>query len=174
MGYETRIHVVSTYPFETDPPCGTELATIDLCKSGIDTAVGKLIAQNTRKAKEGEKPPFSLYPRNPKRQYEAVEILREVSGRLDKKKKKLLGKTSEEINKLSNDIEDGQITTDCYGDFLGVMDIDDFIFALEEDLKSDEKYRRFEWALALLKAIKASWVGREAEICKLKVITYGH
>ena len=40
--------------------------------------------------------------------------------------------------------------------------------ALEADLKVED-YRRFRWALLLLKEIKASWSEGD-----LKVITYGH
>lgn len=163
MGYETKMYVVRKWDF-CDPPSGEELASIDLCKCGSG-AVGTLIANHTHKAKKGEKPPFTLYARNPDRQDEAVEILREAV-------EKDIGfecwhDTTEALEKLSNHIEDGTISEDKYGSFLGIIDVDDMIAALEKDYK-EEGYRRFKWALDLLKSIKETWSE------DLTIITYGH
>jgi hypothetical protein len=74
------------------------------------------------------------------------------------------------LTELSNHIEDSAITEDKYGDNLGVIDIDDFIAALEEDYEKEE-YRRFKWAIDLLKSIKESYKDIKRDV---KVITYGH
>jgi hypothetical protein len=76
--------------------------------------------------------------------------------------------SSKEIGKLADDIEDGYITKDPYGSYLGMFDVDEVIEALEEELKTDD-YRRFKWALTLLKTIKETWTEGN-----LKVVTYGH
>jgi hypothetical protein len=168
MGYETRIHVVSEYTFDLgDIKSGEELAVINLCKCGYDGPLAKLMEQYRQKKEKGKKPPFSLYSRNPDRQHRAVDVLRKLAENI---KKKGNDKKAKYINKLSDDIEDGSITTDCYGDYLGVIPIDEFIEALEQELQI-EKYRRFEWALVLLKSIRDSWEGRND---RLKVITYGY
>jgi len=183
MGYETRIHVVSTYPFtlgENEPPMGEELAMIDLCKCGYDGPLEELMSKYRHKSKDGGKPTFAIYARNPERQQEAVEVLREFAelatsppdgeegfnftGSIEARTEK-----ANYLNKLSNHVEDGTITTDCYGDFLSAIPIDEFIEALEAELKRDD-YRRFRWALVLLKSIKESWDFPE----RLRVITYGH
>lgn len=75
----------------------------------------------------------------------------------------------EAVNKLANDIEDGYIQEDKYGDPLAVIPIDEFIEALEESHKLDP-YRRFAWALALLKSIQSSWDYED----RLFVVTYAH
>lgn len=164
MGYETRIHIVSKYSFaisENYPDSGSELASIDLCKCG-DGAVGQLIASAIKKAKSNRK--FGLYARNPDKQREAVELLRDLA---DNETPFLTGK---EMLELSNDIEDGYVTKDCYGDPLGVIPIQEFLNALEKDNTKDN-YRRYEWAIALMKSIIAT---SEGELSRLFVVTYGH
>lgn len=111
MGYETRIHVVEKYTFpasEDYPDSGSELATMDLCKCG-DGAVGRLVGKYIKLAKQSKRK-FGLYARNPQRQNEAVEFLREVAEEREDK---------EAVEQLAADIEDGYITEDCYGDPLG-------------------------------------------------------
>ncbi len=160
MGYETRMHVVSEYDFIDDVVrTGQELASIDLCKCG-DGPVGKLIAKKTKEdfyVGERRTKPFALYPRRPDRQQEAVDFIREAAKTAE---------FSEDINKLANDIEDGYITEDCYGDKLGVIEIDEMIEALKAE---KEGYRRFEWALALLETIKRTMPDEN-----LKIITFGY
>jgi hypothetical protein len=166
MGYEIRIHVVAPHTFlaSDQPQTGSELAVLDLCKCGYDGAVSKVVQKAIDKAKKSEGPGFALWPNNPDRQQEATEFLREVA-ECDVKS---LSMNKEAIDKLSNDIEDGYITKDRYGEPLGVIELDEFIAALEEDNKA-EPYRRFQWALALLKSIKETH--QESTI---KVVTYGH
>jgi hypothetical protein len=81
----------------------------------------------------------------------------------------LCGKSKEEIKKLSNMIEDGFVRKDCYGDPLGVMDLDDVIKALHQEQSEGEFYRRYEWALALLTSIRHTF-----EEGNVKVLAYGH
>lgn len=161
MGYETRIHVVEKYTFALSddyPESGSELATMDLCKCG-NGAVGRLVGKYIKSAKQSRRK-FGLYARNPQRQNEAVDFLRELAeGRDDK----------EAINKLAADIEDGYITEDCYGDPLGVIPIEEFVQALKED-NEHEPYRRYQWAIALLESI----IGGYNDTTRLFVVTYGH
>jgi hypothetical protein len=176
MGYETRIHVVEKYTFDINPKypdAGSELATMDLCKCG-DGAVGRIVSKYIKLAKKSDRK-FGLYPRNPQRQQEAVEYLREVAQ---------ARRTSDEINvssglyglfdaegieQLAADIEDGYITEDCYGDPLGVIPIQEFLEALKED-NEREPYRRYQWAIAMLEAI----IGGFTDTKRLFVVTYGH
>jgi hypothetical protein len=58
------------------------------------------------------------------------------------------------------------ITEDRYGDKLKPIPISDVVAALESDEKNDN-YRRFKWALALLKSM-------QDEPEDLKVLIYGH
>ncbi len=169
MGYETRIHVVSKYTFREEPPMGQELAMIDLSKCGYDGPLEALMKKYRRNSKEGGKPTFALYARNPERQQEAVEVLRKVANNVEKHGNEEKAKY---LKKLSNHIEDGTITTDCYGDFLSVIPIDEFITALEEELRVNEPYRRFQWALVLLKSIRDTWDEGHKE--DLAVVTFGH
>lgn len=174
MGYETRMFVVSLYPFKTKPPMGEQLAELELCKCG-NGPVSKLISSRTRRAPKEDVEdsllrnlntdiPFAIYPRNPQRQYAAVKLLRELWDNQIQG----LSLNPQEINSLSNDIEDGIIYKDAYGDYLGVFEIDEFVTALKADLEI-ENYRRFQWALTLLLAIQESYKNGE-----LRVITYGH
>jgi hypothetical protein len=168
MGYQTRITVVMPWSFTDDPPMGEELATLDLCKCH-GGAVGDLIASKTVKAKSGTKPPFGLCARNPQRQHEVVDILRRCAA----KGLGMDGLSPDQVNELASDLEDGKITTDCYGDYLGVIGYADFVAALEKDIAAardagDEPYRRFVWAYDLLRSIRATFTQ------DIKIITYGH
>jgi hypothetical protein len=161
MGYETRIHVVSINRWDKEvPQSGQELASIDLCKCG-DGEVGKLVRSYT---KSDGSPKFALWARNPDRQHEVVEFLRETA-EADSDPKK-----NARIEKLADDIEDGKVTRDRYGDLLGLISIDDFITALEKDCEKKMPYRRYVWALALLRSIRQSWDTPE----ELRVVTYGY
>jgi hypothetical protein len=154
MGYETKMYLVEKYSFHTEIPCGSEIASIDLCKCG--GPVGELIG---RAIKKTGKPTFALYPRNPDRQEEVVALLRTI-------RPTDTGLSANGLQKLADDIEDGKITTDKYGDYLGVIDPDEMIAALEESLKVDD-YRRYRWALALLRDVRR-------DMPNLVVVTYGH
>jgi hypothetical protein len=177
MGYETRIHVVALYGhgigLHDNIETGEELASIDLCKCGYEGAVADLIAKSHKDAKEA-KIKFGLWARTPDRNDEAVEILRQLAE--DATSSKTEGSIEDRttranfLTELSNHIEDSAITEDKYGDNLGVIDIDDFIAALEEDYEKEE-YRRFKWAIDLLKSIKESYKDIKRDV---KVITYGH
>lgn len=59
------------------------------------------------------------------------------------------------------------VTEDRYGDMFQPVPLDDVITALEQDVH-DSNYRRFKWALALLKSIK------ETSTEELSVILWGH
>lgn len=61
-----------------------------------------------------------------------------------------------------------KITKDRYDDIFKPVDIEEVINALEKDAKSSD-YRRFKWALSLLKSMKESRGGDD-----LKVILYGY
>lgn len=176
MGYETRITIVSLYNFPLVPLMGSEIAHLELSKCGSGP-LGTLISSRTKNAPRGticetllyhtslgKEIPFALYAHNPQRQYEAVELLREVS----ELKVSELSMSPEEIRSLSNDIEDGMIYKDCYGSYLGVFEIDEFVEALKEEL-AIESYRRFQVALTLLLSIKENFKNEQ-----LRVITYGH
>ena len=170
MGYETKMYVVR----QIDSEYGIEIASLDLCKCG-DGPVAKLIASSIQKANKSEKH-FCLWPRNPDRQQEAVDLIQGMA---------ILTERNEEISKMWHDtfgedlpgemrklaaaIEDGRITKDHYGDYLPVIDVDDMIAALKEDIAKDG-YRRFELALIMLEAIQ-KWQFPHTD---LKVVTYGH
>lgn len=163
MGYETRIHIVARYGhgigIHEDFETGEELASIDLCKCGYSGPVADLIAKSHKEAKTA-KTKFALNARNPERQNEAVKVLRELAG---KAKHEFI-----KLSELSDHIEDGTTVTDKYGDNLGVIPVDEFLTALEESYKSEE-YRRFKWAIDLIKSIKETIGSRE-----LVIVTYGH
>lgn len=58
---------------------------------------------------------------------------------------------------------------DCYGDRFTPVSIEEVVKALEKELKDtkEEPYRRFQWALALLKSMQEN--GKDIEI-----LFYGH
>lgn len=182
MGYETRIYVVSMYGegigLHNNIQTAEEIASIELSKCGYEGRVAKLIEKSHKDANEADVK-FALYARNPERQREAVEVLRDLAESVTspKTESETWGEgtieqrteRAEFLTQLSNEIEDGTITTDCYGDHLGVIPIDEFIAALEEDYK-EQKYRRFKWAINLLKTIKSTYDGDR----EVNVITYGH
>jgi hypothetical protein len=170
------MYVVRVWPFDLgeDILTGQLLAFVELSKCGYEGPVPDLIAKHTKKADKGTKPTFALYAMNPDRQHEAVELLRELAEIHTPESQLCLGMDAKEIDKLSNQIEDGYITQDCYGQWLGVIEVDDMIDALKKEMENAEKcehdyYRRFKWALTLLTVIKETWPEGG-----LKVITYGH
>lgn len=61
---------------------------------------------------------------------------------------------------------DTRVTEDCYGDKPKPVPIKDVVAALEIDAEKDD-YRRFKWALALLKSMQDDPEG-------LTVLLYGH
>jgi hypothetical protein len=143
------MYVVHKWDF-TEIPMGSELAFVNLCKVG-DGPLGKLIASYTKKKVAGEKPPFALYSFNTDRHNEVTDIVKKAD------------------KELYKEIIEGIVSSDKWGDWLGVIPIDEFIAALDEELKVEEPYRRFVWASVLLKSICDSW-DRES----LFVITYGY
>jgi anti-sigma28 factor (negative regulator of flagellin synthesis) len=165
MGYETKIYVVNKYDFDRGEfKSGGIIASMDLCKMG-EGEFESLRSESVGKEK------MSLWAFNPDRQQEAVELLRQLAECESLKSLNLEVIDKEKINKLSNDIEDGVITKDCYGDYLGVMLVPDVIEALKADCKNGE-YRRFAWAIAMLESI---WeTSSEYERQNLRVISYGH
>ncbi len=64
---------------------------------------------------------------------------------------------------------DTTITKDRYGEYLQPVPIADAITALEKDVETTD-YRRFKWALALLKAMQADSTENE----NLSVLLWGH
>lgn len=159
MGYETTMYVMLPHHGNfSGPRTGSTLASIELRKCGHDTNVGLLIVSKTKKL-DGT-PPWALYARNPDRQHEAVDFLRNVV-------KDVMPGKEDYITDLADNIEDGLVTTDRYGHCLGVMEIDDMITAMRKD-NEREPYRRFTLALALLESIKSNF----PEV--VKVVTYGH
>lgn len=160
MSYETRMYIVAIHRIAMpgEPQTGIELACIDLSACG-DGPVGKLIASKTIQAVDGDgvTPPFALYARNSDRQQDAVELMWEKADKWE------LG----EMKELADAIEDGYITTDCYGRYLGVMTVPEILVALKKERGG---YRRFQWAISLLDAIAATWYNPN----ELRVVTYGH
>jgi hypothetical protein len=176
MGYEVKLFVVQDYAF--DPPegwprTGGDLASVSLSKIG-DGPLMELINRSRPAENETQ---WALYPFNSDRTQEAVDFLRDEVLELQKANwppvqdnmdNVPFSKTPDEIEKLSNDIEDGHVTEDKYGDRLAVMDIEDVINALRQELQG-EKYRRFRWAVKLLVSIHKTFP--ESNV---KVIAYGH
>jgi hypothetical protein len=166
MGLETRMYIVLRHLHlegEDIPMCGEEVAMIDLRKLGYESPLALLFDKNIKKAVEEEKPPFALYARNPERQEEGIQILREWVAEDPRQ--------SPYLNKLIGHLEDGQYWTDKYGQFLGVHNADEVIAALEESIKTDN-YRRLKWALVLLKQIRDSL--DEYDLARLCVVTYNY
>ena len=137
--------------------------------------------------KAGTEREFALWANAPDRQREAVELLRSLAPLLETKRRKpthlakLLSENGEPqecwtktgVVELSNDIEDGQITRDKYGDKLGIMLVPDVLNALKEELNApDGQYRRFKWAVAVLESIWETLSDDEKKDCR--VISYGY
>lgn len=173
MGYETRIHVIQSFSpavlQSEDYLSGEELAVINLGKCG-DSPVGKLIMEKTPRNVKPEKS-WALVPMNSDRHAEAVEFFDDMQEIEDLIKEEYPMYNSDFIGKLGNDIEDGRITIDEYGDCLGVIELDEMIAALEASY-AIKQYPRFKWALDLLKSIKASYDGSSDR--PIKIITYGY
>lgn len=159
MGYATRIYVLAKYSFQENPCIGQEIASLELgkCHEGFVFDIFKKGREFSEEYfKENRKPYFAVWPRNPDRQQEAVELLRTIE--------------DPNVNKLSNDIEDGLITTDCYDNCLGVNGINEVIDAFEKDI-SQENTPIYSVALATLKAIKEHY---SYQLDDLVVISFGH
>lgn len=172
MGYEVKLFVVQDYSFDQPEGwkrTGGDLAHVSLSKIGD----GPLMAL----IQKSRDPNWAIWPMNSDRTQEAVEFLRDEVLELQKANwppvqdnmdNVPFSKSPDEIQKLSNDIEDGVISTDMYGDALAVMDLDDVIKALRQELQKED-YRRFRWAIKILTSIKATFP--ESPV---KVIAYGH
>lgn len=160
MGYETKIYIVQPYTHGNDKyQYGQEIASLDLCKVGYEGNLSGLISRT----KKYDGLPWALWARNPDRQQEAVEYIRGSLDLLDGKEHK------DAIQQLSNDIEDGVVTDDMYGEQLGCIPIKEFIAALKQELEIED-YRRYRMALALCEAAVAGFEGER----ELVVLTFGH
>lgn len=181
MGYEIKAYIVQEYSFERGlseewPLTGGVLGMVELCKLG-DGALMDLIRRS--RPAEGERR-WGLWAFNPDRQQEAVDFIREEVKPIAEAQEQIKERygdsvhlehplrSADEIQKLSNAIEDGTITEDCYGDALAVMDCGDVIQAIRQELQKED-YRRFRWLLKLLFAIKHTFPDNP-----IKVIAYGH
>jgi len=172
MGYETRIHVLYgvNHPWNYDGKSvltGVEIASMDLCKCG-EGAVSKVINDCKIDVKlHPEHPVYGLYTRTADETQEYVELLREF---LEHEKFDEILKdnnyTKEKFQKLTDNIEDGVITKDCYSDNLVCVPGVRFLKALKEDFVQ-EKYRRYEMAIAMLESILKHFSDAQ-------VFTYGH
>jgi hypothetical protein len=161
MGYETKIYVVEVYNHDFQGPrTGNMIASMELSKCGS----GNFAALRDSSVKNREFD-FALWALNPDCQQEGVELLREWADDFDETEK-------QRILDLSNDLEDGVVSKDCYGDNLGVMKVPDVIEALKKDQATSDPYRRFEWAIVLLESIWANLSDYEKN--KMRVISYGH
>jgi hypothetical protein len=177
---------------------GEVLAELDLCKAGYDGPIPELIERTKPK-----KPKFGLWAFNPEQQQEAVEFLRDLNEQLPTIRQTLTEKEAyrlwdeagrpwgqslefwaqaeasivlpspNELNELSNNLEDGMVLTDKYGAYLGICTADEFMEALEAEFaQAKEEYRRFRWAYNLIKSIRESM--EPYELDALRIITYGH
>lgn len=172
MGYETRIHVLYgvDHPWTYDGKpvvTGVEIASIDLCKCG-NGAVSRVIADCKIDVNEHpEHPLYGLYTRTCDKNQEYVELLRNF---LEHEKfgeiLEANNYTKEQFQKLTNNIEDGIISRDCYHDNIVCVPGVRFLKALKEDYDM-EKYRRYEMAIAMLESILKHFPDA-------KVFTYGH
>lgn len=160
MGYETTIYVVEVYDHKhQDMRSGSVIASMELSKCGS----GHFATLRNKSVKTPEFD-FSLWAFNPDVQQEGVELLREWAEDFDPQEK-------ERILNLSNDLEDGVVSKDSYGDKLGVMKLPDVLEALNKDQRA-ESYRRFDWAIVLLTSIWSGLSDYEKE--RVRVISYGH
>lgn len=201
MGYETRITLVSAFNFPSERiKTGVEILTLDLCKVGYHGPLVELIENS--KSKEpvfglyARTPDCQIEAVNLLRnliadkqsvQDRAYQLWEEAGRPCGRDREfwyqaeaefgsnfvEVQGYTNEEIIKLSNNLEDGIISKDSYGDCLGVIEVDDFLEALRAQMKLQENdpYRRFEWALRILESVIATWPNYKEY---LKIITYGH
>jgi hypothetical protein len=170
MGYETRIYVVyglDNRPWEHDGKSvltGVEIASLDLCKCG-DGAVSNII--NSHKIKDDNHPLYALYTRTTDENDTYVDFLRELSE--NENFVKILEEHNSDVStfqKMVNNIEDGLVTRDLYNDKIVCVPAVHFLEALKED-QQQEKYRRFEIAIALLTSILVHFPTAQ-------VLTYGH
>lgn len=162
MGYETKLFVVKEFgqlPID-DAPSGQILCMIDLAKCDYNGSLHKLFSSTPK----GDEPPtFTLTGMEPDCQHRVVEFLEEIAETTT-----AYTEFAAEARELASELENNQITEDKYGNRLGVFNIDHVIELLEKELERDD-YRRFRWALMMLKAIK-----EDCPEYKLKVVTYGH
>ena len=159
MGYETQIYVVREYSFSFPHDkfnFGEELACLRLskCSNEFNEFIDKF------KKSKGKK--WAVYARNPDRQREAVEFIRKSAEDLN-------GKEKDDLIELSNNIEDGYISKDCYGDKLGCIPIQEFIDFLES--QEHKRWNRMRIALSVCKEIKEVF---NYEADKLFVLTFGY
>lgn len=172
MGYETKIYVLYgvDHPWTYDGKpvlTGVEVASMDLCKCG-EGAVSDVISQFKIDLKQHpEHPAYGLYTRTSDNTQEYVEFLRDL---LDHEKFEEVLKdnnyTKDKFQKLTDNIEDGVRTIDCYGDRVVCVPGVQFLAALKKDYVL-EKYRRYEMAIAMLESILKHFPDA-------KVFTYGH
>jgi hypothetical protein len=172
MGYETRIHVLYgvDHPWTYDGKpvlTGVEIASMDLCKCG-EGAVSNVIKSFKIDSKEHPTHPlYGLYTRTGDNNQDYVELLREF---LEHEKFEEVLRdnnyTKEQFQNLTNNIEDGVRTKDCYDDNIVCVPGVQFLKALKEDYVQ-EKYRRYEMAIAMLESILKHFPDA-------KVFTYGH
>jgi len=174
---------------------GAEIASLELSKVGYDGPLPDLISRT-----KPSEPKVALWAFNPSRQQEGVEVLRDLNKELESIKQPLLATRAYELWEragrpegqdlefwiqaehdyevfkndlpgLSNDLEDGQVFEDCYGNYIGVCTVDEFLTALEGQMKIDD-YRRLKWAHTLITTIRDGMGERERE--SLRIFTYGH
>lgn len=199
MGYETKIHLVNVHNFLKEyPKTGTEIFSLDLCKVGYDSPLAALISNTKPKEAlfalwarppEGQRQGVELLRSLAAGTEEDVQVkayqLWEEAGcpcgrdrefwyqaqsELGTDFLAVQGYTAKEISKLSNELEDGMIVSDSYGDYLGIIDVDDFLAALKQELLVED-YRRYRWAVQLLESVITDWPNYKED---LKIITYGH
>jgi hypothetical protein len=66
-----------------------------------------------------------------------------------------------------------KVRKDCYGEFPTPVPLKDVLEALEEDVRNDtERYRRFRWALALIRSLWETESEHKSD--SIKVLFYGH
>lgn len=159
MGYELKLYVMMPYVDQPkynpedkmSVPRGQLLAMVDLCKPGYDSHIMKLDEE------EPKLPKLALWTLNPDDQESFVEACREMSEKLKRENADPpTGYSWDSLEKAINMCEDGIVTKDRYDRLFRVHPIDDVIQALEKD-QAEDPFRRFMWALSLMKAIKESF-----------------
>lgn len=172
MGYETKLQIgtVSKITNEDGKHHFHKIAMIDLCKCGYEGALPDLIRKVTNKDSE-----FTQVYLNSTYEVNKRDVVKSIFGKHNFQKgiKKeyfleLLGESEadvkENINKIASLFEEWghEVIEDNYGATLKVVPIEDVYKAMllqnaKELIEEGETYRRYDIALATLKAIMDSF-----------------
>ena len=161
MSYNLRIYVVDPYNHKEIPQTGRVMAMVELGSIPASGSLYKLVENS-----QSPKIPFAIRVEKPDGGHALMRWLQEYidCGEFIEEDEKA------KLTQLNLDYEESLITTDRYGDVLGVCDVPDFLEALNEDLETNPN-SEMQLAKVLLEEIRLTtpYGGRFVNI-----ITYGH